>query len=43
MHTKYWMENLKGTGHTEDLGTEGKIILGWESVDWMQLAQDRDQ
>jgi hypothetical protein len=30
----------------EDLGIDGKIILEeieWEGVEWIQLAQDRDQ
>jgi hypothetical protein len=33
----------------EDLGIDGRIILewisgkGWDDVDWMLLAQDRDQ
>jgi hypothetical protein len=26
-HTKYWLENLKGRGHSEDLGVYGRIIL----------------
>jgi len=45
-----WLENLKGRDHSEDLGIDGKTILewslgkwGWESVDWIHLAQDRDQ
>jgi hypothetical protein len=29
MHTKFWLENLKGKDHSEDLGIEGKIILEW--------------
>jgi len=44
------MENLKGRKHLEDLGIDGKITLewilgklGWEGVDYMHLAQDRDQ
>jgi hypothetical protein len=41
------MENLKGREHFEDLGVDGAIIsewvLVWEGVDWMYLAQDRDQ
>jgi hypothetical protein len=41
--------NLKGRDHLEDLSVDGKIILewireiGWEGVDWMHLAQDKDQ
>jgi len=43
------VENLKGRDHLEDLGIEEVNIrmypreIGWESVDWMHLAQDRDQ
>jgi hypothetical protein len=39
-----------GRDHSEDLGVDGTIILEWilgklggESVDWMHVAQDRDQ
>jgi hypothetical protein len=28
VHTKFWSENLKGRDHSEDLGVDGKIILG---------------
>jgi hypothetical protein len=41
---------VKVRDHSEDLGIDGNIILelmlekhGWEVVDWMHLAQDRDQ
>jgi hypothetical protein len=27
MHTIFWLENLKGKDHAENLGTEGRIIL----------------
>jgi hypothetical protein len=27
MHATFWMENLKGRDHPEDLGVDGKIIL----------------
>jgi len=41
-------ENLKGNDHSEDLSVDGNIILEWvldkwECVDWIHLAQDRDQ
>jgi hypothetical protein len=29
MNTKFWLENLKGTGHFKELGIDGKIILEW--------------
>jgi hypothetical protein len=45
-----WLGNLKGRDHLEDLNVDEKIILdwilwktGWEGVDWIHLAQDRDQ
>jgi hypothetical protein len=27
MHTTFWLKNLKGKDHSEDLGVGGKIIL----------------
>jgi hypothetical protein len=27
MHTKFWLESLKGRGHSEDLGIDWRIIL----------------
>jgi hypothetical protein len=29
MHTKFWLENLTGREHTEDLSVDGEIILEW--------------
>jgi hypothetical protein len=50
MHTIFWSENLKGRDHSEDLGVDGRIILewilwkiGWGSVDWIHVAQVRNQ
>jgi hypothetical protein len=50
VHTKFWAENLKGRDHSEDLGVkwEDNIKIdfremGWKGVDWVHLAQDRDQ
>jgi hypothetical protein len=28
-YTVFWLENLKGRDHLEDLGVDGKIILEW--------------
>jgi len=28
MHTKFWLQNLKGD-HVEGLGVDGRIILDW--------------
>jgi hypothetical protein len=49
MHTKFWLENQKGKDPSGDLGIDGDNIkmdlseIGWKGVDWMHLAQDRDQ
>jgi hypothetical protein len=44
---EFWSENLKGRDHCEDPSVDGNIVLEWMlrkwSVDWMSLAQDRDQ
>jgi hypothetical protein len=29
MHTKFWLTNLEGRDHVEDLGIAGRIILEW--------------
>jgi hypothetical protein len=29
MHTMFWLENLKGRHHLDDLGVGGKIMLKW--------------
>jgi hypothetical protein len=45
-NTQFWLENLKGRDHLEDLGVDGRMILkktGCKVIDWMHLAQDRDQ
>jgi hypothetical protein len=45
MHTKFNLENLKGTDHLEDLVAVGRIILKLilkkYGLDWIHLAQDR--
>jgi len=28
MHTRFWSENLKGRGHSEDLGVD-EMIIEW--------------
>jgi hypothetical protein len=50
MRKIFWLENLRGREHSEDIGVDGKIILEWmlgkqdgKYVDWMHLVQDRDQ
>jgi hypothetical protein len=49
MHIIFRFEILKGRDHLKDLGIDRIITLewilgklGWEVVDWMRLAQDRD-
>jgi hypothetical protein len=45
MYAVFWLENLKGRGHWEDLSVDGKIILEWmlgkwcEGVEWIRLDQ----
>jgi hypothetical protein len=48
--TVFWLVNLEGRDHSEDIGVDGKVILqwivgrlGWEGVYWIHLAQNRDQ
>jgi hypothetical protein len=49
MHTIFSLENKKERDHSEDLGTDGKIILEkifgkwWKGVDWMRVVQNREQ
>jgi hypothetical protein len=49
MHTKFWLESLEGRQCSEYLHID-RIILKWifmeigkKGVDWVHLAQDRDQ
>jgi hypothetical protein len=43
VHTKRWSENLKGRDHSEyNNGTDLNKIV-WEGVDWIHLAQGKDQ
>jgi hypothetical protein len=42
--------NLNGRHYTGDLGTDGMIVMraylkdkGWEVVEWIHLAQNREQ
>jgi hypothetical protein len=47
--TRFWWESLKGRDHLEDQGVDGRMGSGWilgrlaGGMDWIQLAQDRDQ
>jgi hypothetical protein len=47
--TRFWWESTREGDHLEDQGVGGKMgsewilrILAW-GVDWIRLAQDRDQ
>jgi hypothetical protein len=48
---KILVENLKGREHLGDLGADGRIYsirmdlqeIGWDSVDWTRLSEDREQ
>jgi hypothetical protein len=44
----FWSEDLKGRGNFGDLDIDGRVMLKlslklYEFVDWVNLAQDRDQ
>jgi uncharacterized protein YjcR len=49
MHATFWWGNLKFQDLLENLGVDGSIILkcilkkGWESMDWIHLAQYRNK
>jgi hypothetical protein len=49
MYTQFWSENLKGRDHSEDRRRWEDNIrmdlreIGWEGVDRVHVAQDRDQ
>jgi hypothetical protein len=51
LHTGFWWESQKKRDHLEDLDVGGRIILewilvreiGWGGMDWIDLAQNRDQ
>jgi hypothetical protein len=29
MYARFWLGNLKGKGHLDDLGIDGRIMLDW--------------
>jgi hypothetical protein len=49
MYTKFWLENLEGTslGRPRHRWKDNMKIhlkeIGWEGVDWIYVAQDKDQ
>jgi hypothetical protein len=50
IHRGFWWERRKARDHQKDIDVGGMIILkwylreiGWCGMDWIDLAQDRDQ
>jgi hypothetical protein len=46
MHVGYWWEIQNERDHWEDQDVGGWTILkwiGWDGMDWIDLAQNRDQ
>jgi hypothetical protein len=46
MHTRFLFENQYGTDHSKDIGVDGRADIRdieWVDVDWIYLAQYRDQ
>jgi hypothetical protein len=44
MCTRFWWESQEERDHLEDQGGIRMVLreIGWGSVEWIQLAQDRD-
>jgi hypothetical protein len=38
----YRWESQKERDHWQDLDVRGWTILGWDGVDWIDMAQDRN-
>jgi hypothetical protein len=50
MCTRFSWGNPRERDHLKDLGIDGRVILrcvekdiGWEGMDWVDLAKDRDK
>jgi hypothetical protein len=47
MHIRFRWESQKERDLYEDLDVSGRILdlreIGWDGVDWIDMAQDRDQ
>jgi hypothetical protein len=46
VHTKFWWGNLKGRDRWENGDADGYYngrSAGWEMVDWIHLAHDREK
>jgi hypothetical protein len=47
MHIGYWWESQKERDHWEDQDVDNIKMdlgeIGWDSRDWIELAQDRNQ
>jgi hypothetical protein len=42
MHLGYWWESQKERDHWDNIKMDLRDI-GWDGMDWIDLAQDRDQ
>jgi hypothetical protein len=44
MHTVFWLENLSVRDHSDDLGVDGRILLGtldgkmWAGCIWLRIG-----
>jgi len=43
MRIKFCLDNLRGRDHSKDLVIDGRKEVEYKGVDWIHLAQDRDQ
>jgi hypothetical protein len=43
MHIEYWWESQKERGHLEDSIKIYIREIGWDGMDWINLAQDKDE
>jgi hypothetical protein len=42
MHVGYWWESQMERDHCDNIKMDLREI-GWDGIDWIDLAQDRDQ
>jgi hypothetical protein len=42
MHIGYWLESQKERDHWVDNNKMNLREIGWDGMDWIDLAQDRD-
>jgi len=41
VHTGFWWGVLREKDHLEDLGVDGRLVLKWFFMDWIDLVQGR--